>query len=308
MKKLILAASIAAIATGSANAATIYEGKGLTYKLKGDFQVQLRQDVGDDQNLDVEFDDLELKNSVVYDLNNGLKAFGQLDFGFKNAAEDKQDGSDLEEAYIGLDFGKVAVSVGKQDFATDEFGVEAAYELRSEADRFEEQGTDGDDTIRVNASLDNIYIAASYEIEAEGESSENGQSLDLFVSTELSGVELAAAYQTMEATPTSASKDTWGVSAAYDFGVAKLAADFSTTEDVADQYNLAAVIPVDKTTKVAVGMLNIKPETGDDVTEWYANVTYKFPSQKNVSVFAEIADTDEDDIEIGYLAGMRLKF
>ena len=40
MKKLILAASIAAIATGSANAATIYEGKGLTYKLKGDFQVQ----------------------------------------------------------------------------------------------------------------------------------------------------------------------------------------------------------------------------------------------------------------------------
>ncbi|BBB28966.1 porin [Neptunomonas japonica] len=308
MKKLILAASIAAIATGSANAATIYEGKGLTYKLKGDFQVQLRQDVGDDQNLDVEFDDLELKNSVVYDLKNGVKAFGQLDFGFKDAAEDKQDGSDLEEAYIGLDFGKVAVSIGKQNFATDEFGVEAAYELRSEADRFEEQGTDGDDTIRVNASLDNVYIAASYEIEAEGESSENGQSLDLFVSTELSGVELAAAYQTMEATPTSASKDTWGVSAAYDFGVAKLAADFSTTEDVADQYNLAAVVPVDKTTKVAVGMLNIKPETGDDVTEWYANVTYKFPSQKNVSVFAEIADTDEDDIEIGYLAGMRLKF
>jgi predicted porin len=90
--------------------------------------------------------------------------------------------------------------------------------------------------------------------------------------------------------------------------VAKLAADFSTTEDVADQYNLAAVIPVDKTTKVAVGMLNIKPETGDDVTEWYANVTYKFTSQKNVSVFAEIADSDEDDIEIGYLAGIRLKF
>ena len=308
MKKLILAASIAAIATGSANGATIYEGKGLTYKLKGDLQIQLRQDVGEDQSMDVEFDDLELKNSIVYELNNGLKAFGQLDFGFKDAAEDKQNGSDLEEAYIGLDFGKVAVSVGKQNFATDEFGVEAAYELRSEADRFEEQGTDGDDTIRVNASLDNVYIAASYEIEAEGESSENGKSLDLFVSTKLSGVELAAAYQSMEATPTSGSKDTWGVSAAYDFGIAKLAADFSTTEDTADQYNLAAVVPVDKTTKVAVGFLNIKPETGSDVTELYANVTYKFPSQKNVSVFAEIADTNEEGVDIGYLAGMRMKF
>ena len=308
MKKLILAASIAAIATGSANAATIYEGKGLIYKLKGDFQVQLRQDVGDDQNLDVEFDDLELKNSVVYELNNGLKAFGQLDFGFKDAAEGKQNGSDLEEAYIGLGFGKVAVSVGKQNFATDEFGVEAAYELRSEADRFEEQGTDGDDTIRVNASLDNVYIAASYEIEAEGESSENGKSLDLFVSTELSGVELAAAYQTMEITPISGSKDTWGVSATYDFGIAKLAADFSTTEGAVDQYNFSAVVPVDETTKVAIGLLNIKPEAGSDVTEWYANVTYKFPSQKNVSVFAEIADTDEEGVDIGYLAGMRLKF
>ncbi|WP_293267463.1 porin [Neptunomonas sp.] len=308
MKKLILAASIAAIASSSASAATVYEGKGLTYKLKGDFQVQLRQDVGKDQSLDVEFDDLELKNSVVYDLNNGMKAFGQLDFGFKDAAEDKKDGSKLEEAYIGLDFGSVAVSVGKQNFATDEFGVEAAYELRSDADRFEAQGTDGDDTIRVDMTLENAYVSASYEIEAEGESSENGQSFDVFASTKVAGIKMALAYQTMEATPISDSKDTWGISAAYDFGVAKLAADFSTTEDVADQYNIAAIMPVDKTTKIAVGMLSIEPESGDDVTEWYANVTYKFPSQKNVSVFAEIADTDEDDVEIGYLAGMRLKF
>lgn len=308
MKKLILAVSVAAVMASSANAATIYEGKGLTYKVKGDFQVQLRQDVGADQNLDVEFDDLELKNSVIYDLGNGLKAFGQLDFGFKDAAEDKQSGSKLEEAYLGLDFGKVAVSIGKQNFATDEFGVEAAYELRSKDDRFDAQGTDGDDTIRVNVTLDNAFIATSYEIDAEGEDSENGESFDLFASTEVSGIQLAVAYQTIKATPSAASVDTWGVSAGYDFGVVALAADYSSTDDVAEQYNLAAVIPVAETTKMAVGIVNTSPETGDDVTEWYANVTYKFPTQKNVSVFAEIADTDEDNIDLGYLAGIRLKF
>ena len=63
----------------------------------------------------VEFDDLELKNSVTYDLGNGLKAFGQLDFGFKDAAEDKQSGSKLEEAYMGVDFVMAAVAVGKQN-------------------------------------------------------------------------------------------------------------------------------------------------------------------------------------------------
>lgn len=62
MKKLTLAVAIS-VAAGSASAATIYEGKGFTYKLNGDLQVQLRQDVGNDQNPEIEFDDLELKTT-----------------------------------------------------------------------------------------------------------------------------------------------------------------------------------------------------------------------------------------------------
>ncbi|WP_297305794.1 hypothetical protein [Neptuniibacter sp.] len=42
MKKLILASAIAALAANSATAATVYENKGLTFKIKGDWQVQLR--------------------------------------------------------------------------------------------------------------------------------------------------------------------------------------------------------------------------------------------------------------------------
>ncbi|WP_027858623.1 porin [Marinobacterium jannaschii] len=309
MKKLVLAAAvIAATTAGSASAVTIYEGKGLTYKLKGDWQIQLRQDVGNDQNLDVEFDDLELKNSIAYDLGNDMTAFGQLDFGFKDAAENKQNGSDLEEAYVGLQFGNTAVAIGKQNYATDEFGVEAAYELKLDTDGFEERGTDGDDVIRVDVEMENFTFIASHDIEAEGESSESGQSFDLFAATSVAGLELAAAYQSKEAAVGADSVDTFGVSAAYKLGSVTLAADYSSTDDVADYYNVVAVVKAAKTTKVALGLQTVEPETGDEATEWYANVTYKFPTQKNVSVFAEIADTDEDNVDLGFLTGMRIKF
>lgn len=309
MKKLVLASAIvAASVAGAANAATIYEKNGLIYKMKGDWQIQLRQDAGDDQNLDVEFDDLEIKNSIAYDLGNGLTAFGQLDFGFKDDAEGKRDGSKLEEAYVGLAYENVALSIGERDFGSDEFGVEAAYENTLSEDGFDSQGTHGNDVVRLDAAFGAVNVIASVELESDGESSADGEVFDLFASTELNNLQLAAAYQTMKATPDADSVDTWGVSAMYDAGMVEVGADFSAIEDTADQANIVAKVAVNKSTKVAIGATNIEPEVGDDVTEWYANVTYKFPTQKNVSVFAEIADTDEDNVDAGFLTGMRIKF
>lgn len=314
MKKLLLAAAVSSFAAGSASAATIYEKDGFTYKLNGDFQVQLRQDPGADQNAEIEFDDLELKNYVSYDVGNDMKAFGRVDFGFKDAAEDKQDGSSLEEAYVGLQYGVASFSFGKQNFASDEFGVEEIYEDLVGEDQFDNVATDGDDTLRVDVELERVYIVASYEMDAEGEASENGEYFDLFASTNIAGLTLAAAYQ--NATPSIGAEDfdTWGVSASYDFDIATLAADYSVTDETsttAEQtlLNVAATFDVASTTGVAIGMQNYELDDGsDDVTGWYANVTYKFPAAKNVSVFAELSDTDEDNSDMGYLAGMRVKF
>ncbi|MBN0989600.1 porin [Amphritea pacifica] len=314
MKKLILAAAIAATTAGSASAATIYEGKGLTYKLKGDFQIQLRKDVGKDQNLNVDFDDLELKNSVIYDLGNDMKAFGQLDFGYKNAAngKDKESSSQLEEAYVGMQFGNVSVSVGQQNFAVDSFGVDEQLEDELKEDRFDATATDGNDVVRVDVNMDNFTLILSTELEADGEKSADGKGYDLFVSTSVAGVELGAAYQTFDEDPsTSGDVDVWGVSAMYDAGFAEFGVDYSKSDDgtvEASQYNVITIIPVAATTDLGLGLTKVEEDGQDDVSEWYVNVVYKFPTQKNVSVFAEIADTDEDGVKMGYLAGMRLKF
>lgn len=308
MKKLLLAVAVSAAAS-SASAVTVYEGNGFTYKLNGDLQVQLRKEIGEDEHADIEFDDLELKNHVSYDLGNDMKAFGRVDFGFKDAAEDKQDGSKLEEAYLGLSFGNTSVSFGKQNFASDEFGIEEAYELKTVSeDRFDGMETSGDDTIRMDIELESVYLVASYEMDAEGEDSENGEYFDLFASTNLGDLTLAAAYQNAKEAIGADSYDTWGVSASYDAGFATFAADYSSTDDIADLYNIAVSFPVASTTSMAIGMVNEDFDAGDDITEWYANVTYKFPTQKNVSLFAEIADSDEDGADMGYLAGMRVKF
>jgi len=319
MKKLLLAVAVSSMAVGSVNAATVYEKDGFTYKLNGDFQVQFRQATGFDERADVEYDDLELKNYVAYDLGNDLTAFGRLDVGFKDAAEKDENGSNLEEAYVGLKYGVASFSFGKQNFASDEFGIEQAIEVETiDEDRFDDTGTDGDDTIRIDIELENVYIAASHEMKStDGASSGiDGEYYDLFVATELAGLELAAAYQQSRAYGTADSADTWGLSASYDFGFMNLAADYSST-DVSDfeitQYNVAAVFAVASTTDVAVGMGNKEEDNADDITEWYANVTYKFPAAKNVSVFAEVAQSDlednsGDDADMGFLAGMRVKF
>ena len=313
MKKLILAAAIAATTAGSASAASIYEGKGLTYKLKGDFPIQLRKDVGADQKLDVEFDDLELKNTVIYDLGDDMKAFGQLDFGYKNSADAKSgyNGSQLEEAYVGLQFGNVSVSIGQQDFAVDSFGVDAQIEDKLKEDRFDATATSGNDVVRVDVNMDNFTLIATTELEAASEDSADGKGFDIFLSTSVAGVNLGAAYQNFDEDPTvSGDVDVWGVSASFDAGFAEFGVDYSKADDgttETDQYNLMTVVPVADTTDLGLGLTKVDDGSTDE-TEWYANVVYKFPAQKNVSVFAEVADTDKDGVKMGYLAGMRVKF
>lgn len=314
MKKLILTAAIAALTATSVNAATVYDAKGLKYDIKGDWQIQLRQKAGDDKKADVEFDDLEIKNTITYDLQDNLTAFGQLDFSFDKAAEGSQSGDKLEEAYIGVKYNNFAVSIGQQNFAVDSFGVEEAYESITSAikdDAFDKVATSGNDVLRADYTGENFTVIASTEISGDGAgSSTDGEGFDIFASTQLGGVTLGAGYQ--DYSNFTNDYTVWGLSAAYDAGVATIAADYSVAEDqnnVEIKYtNLATTFKVASTTSMAVGLVNVKEDGADDVTGWYTNVTYKFPTQKNVSLFAELGDTNEDNVDLGYMAGIRLKF
>lgn len=327
MKKVMSGAVLASLvmAAAGAQAATIVEKDGFTYKLKGDWQIQLRQDHGEDQDLDVEFDDLELKNYISYDLTEGLKAFGELDYGFKNAA-DKGEDPHLEEAYLGMAFGDGKFVFGKTGSAADEFGVAGYKETVVEDDAFDDVGaTSGDDLLKISYDFGMAGIIAAYELNPESEhSSANGSFYDAYVYFTTAGFTVAGAYQNFQAADAEILDETtgevigmdyaddvniYGISAEYDAEFMAIAADYSIAEDIESIWNIFVSAPVsDYTFGVGYQMTDYDADDADDVAGWYANVTYKFPTQKNVSLFAEVANSDEDNSDIGFLAGMRLKF
>lgn len=331
MKKLVIGVVLAAFlaVAGPAQAGTVLKKDNFTYKIKGDWQIQFRKEIGDDEDLDVEYDDLEIKNYAAYAINDNLTVFGELDFGFKNAADksDEDDGPHLEEAYLGVKFSDFKLMVGETDSAGDQFGIQGTKETVLADDCFDEFGaTDGDDLIKLEAEFaDMITVVAAYEIEADSEKShENGEFFDIFVGLNIQGFSAGVAFQNMQPYGYDDDLNIWGIQAGYDAGFASFGVDYSKTDadddllaaGIVDGYsdnvgilNIAVAVPVDTFT-FGAGYVMLTPEDDDedDINGWYLNVIYKFPSAKKVSLFAEVGDTDEDGADIGYLAGMRIKF
>lgn len=309
MKKNILAVAImTAISATSASAATLYEDNGFKYEMDGDIQVQLQKDNGEEKNLYVNFDALEFDNKVSYQLNDNLTAFGRIKFDFDDAAngDEDQKSAELKDGIVGFKYNKVSFSVGKQDYATDEFGIAEDYEMDSDDVAFDE--TDGDDVLLLNIDLDSVNIMLSTELQAKGEDSEGPQSFDAFASIELADWELAAAYQNREVEVGGDKVDSYGVSAIYDAGFAKFAADYSEAEDTLKVYNLVSMFNVNDATNMVLGYVNNKPEAESSIHEWYANVTYEFPEFDQVKVFAELSNTDAEGAEMAYMAGAEIEF
>jgi len=313
MKKLAIASAVAAlVAAGSSNAATIYDNKGLKFKIDGDFQIHLQKDIGNNQDLNLEFDDLEIKNKVSYDLGNGMKAFGQVHFGFKDAANNKNGDSyaELEEAFLGMQTGNFKFSFGKTNSAADEFGLGTYWESPLAEDAFDgKTATDGDDLLRLDVELESVTIVLSHEIEADSEASGDPEFTGLFIGGAFGGLELGAAVQSYSAAPGAADIDSWGIQASYDFGKFTLQADYSEVDGGAVDYehwNLAGSAMVTENVELGLGFQG-EEDAGVDDDGWYANATYRFPTQKNVYLFGELSDTDSGD-DMGYLAGMRVKF
>ncbi len=300
MNKTLNTAVISAllVMSASANAATLFENDKVKYTVKGDWQVQYRQKVGADEDAKVEFDDFELKNNITYKLDNGMTAIGQLDF------DPRSGTAELEEAYVGLGFGKTKITVGQQDTATDEFGLEEALEsFGISEDAFDEVGyTDGEDVLKIQTKFGNTKVVFSHDLE-EGDDDESATGI--FVGTEFGKLGLGAAYQTAKDNSASESFKTFGIQGSYEFGSAYVFADYSDTDDASAFTNLGTQFKAGKT-KYTLGLTQEKPNVGEDVTGWYVNGVHKL--SKNVSVHAEIADNDAPDTDPGFVAGMRIKF
>jgi predicted porin len=304
MSKILFALIATALVATGAQAATVFDKDGFKYSLSGDLEIQLQDlNTDADDDLDVAYDDLEIKNAVSYELGNGLTAFGELDFGFKEAAEgnSEDDSINMEEAYLGLGYENYTIRFGKTTSAGDDFGISQEIDLIG-GDGF--VYCSGDDLIKITADFDMVSVVAAYELQANDGS---GSSFyDILVSASVAGIDAAVAYENNS----DLDVDTFGISLAYDAEVVTVAADYTVTDydgtDV-DVWNFAAVVPVTDAATVAAGYVYTDVEGDDDeVNGYYLNVAYML--HNNVKLFAELGDSDEDDVDMAYLAGLQVVF
>ncbi len=311
---LVIAVALA-MAVGTTQAKTIYEADNFKLNLGGDWEIQLKQDAGTDEDLDVEYDDLEIQTGVEYTINDTLTAFGEADFGMKKAADDSdRDTPHIEDAYVGLRFQNVELVVGKTSSASDEFGVSGDFEAPVPAHAADEWGaTSGDDLIKVSVNIaDMVTLVASHEFSADSEDSNaDGEFTDFFASVEFSGMTLGVQYEIFEPAPEEEGMDTddmtfYGIMGTYDAKIFNVGLSYSVADETEDAIaNIFVGIPLDAV-ELGVGYTATLLDEGDDVNGWYVNAAYTLT--EGVTLKAEIGGNDEDDSDVGYFVGLKLKF
>ena len=298
-----LAAAATLMMSANASAVSLIKKDGFTLKLKGDYQLQLRKKTGESDNLNLEYDDLELKFHGDYNFGGGIGAFGVLDIDFKSEG-DNDAKRNLDEGYVGMKFGGTRIGLGKLNYVTDAFGVKVDYEMAADT-RFD--NTSGEDVIFANIGLGGgTKLNISTDI-AEGSDGDvkDESSIDVMLTTKVAGLGLAVAYQDYKADGESESVDTLGVSLKGKISSVKYGIAYSTN-DGGDQIDLSLKSKLGGSLTGAIAYSNFSPEEGDSVGTWYANLTHAF--HKQVKVFAEVGGDNKDDSDIGYVVGLRLRF
>lgn len=309
---LVLAVSLIA-ASSSLSAATIYEKDGFKFKMDGDIQIQLRKRTGSGEETHVDIDDSELKNKISYDLGNDLTAFAEAHF---DTGKDVDGAVESEETFVGIKSKNFKIQIGRMDYVTDDFATERGIEEPTNESAFEAGDTSGTDVILMEAKAGPMTFALSHDL---GDSSRNTElsSTDIYVSGKVnSNLQFGAAFQSLKEDATSDATRTSGINAELKIGKISVAADYSSRDDkhsdasLADLKvtNLSVAFPIAATTKTTLGITSQSNKSDTAADSWYANIVYKFPKAKNVSIFAEIENTNEQDSNMGFVAGMRVKF
>lgn len=314
MKKTALSVFVsAAFAASVASAATVYDEDGLKVDLKGDLELQYSKPSTEDSKSRLAWDDVAVKLSAAYELDNGYTALAYLSQDYKGATDGGDSDSEFDGAYVGLSKDALTIKAGETDYATDEFGITKDYELAA-GDLF---GPDSSgDVVRVEYAADAFSLYASVDIaeetvdETTGDDIEDESSFDVVAAFDVSGASIAVAYQSFTADQDADAVGTFGISGEYSVSGVDLAAAFTSIDEEDNEgtaFNIALGADVSEEVSLAGGMDFYSPDEGDDVSVWYVNATYTMA--KGVLAFAEFGSTDvEGEDELAYVFGYRVRF
>ncbi|OOF25407.1 hypothetical protein BZJ19_08860 [Salinivibrio proteolyticus] len=322
MKKTILAMAVPALlAAGSASASiNLYDADGVKVDASGAMEVQYIQEIGNNQDGKWRLDDGDFAINTEVAVSDKLSVIGAMAFEFENNDADSNSDEyrgDVEndELYVGFkgDWGQF--TAGRQYLLMDESGITKDYELSVNS-----FGVDIEQAAQVGKYVyDNgtFYGALTYTDYSEGDDTTDDQTIyEGRLGYRFADVDVRAYYQLAEDLGRVDDADT----EAYNFEIeyagienVGIAASYGRTIDKTgatdvdtDYISIAADYTMGKTT-FALGFDNKDVDNASsDVNGYYANVTYALHS--NAKVYAEVGDSDGDEQDWGYVAGMEVKF
>jgi predicted porin len=300
MKKTLIALSVL-VAAGSVNAATVYEEDGYKFDISGDIEVNYKQDIGDDQNAVINLDDGDFTFAAESAVNEDIAVIAELDLSAEGAVE---KGDDL---YVGMKAGATTVTVGRQLTFVDSMGQSSDFEFGLDtAEAATSLATSGDQVIKVVYD-DGQYYAGLDTVQYNTASADSDdKQLDLMAGARFGDAEVTAYYADGE--HSSVDSDALLLVGSYAFGDASVKATFGdASEGDVDttSFGVDFGYSMDKTS-FNIGMTNMDTDGSDDYNSYYANVSYAVA--KNATVFVELGDNDIDNQDMGYAAGLQVRF
>lgn len=346
MKKTILAMAVPALlAAGSASASiNLYDAEGVKVDVSGAAEVQYIQKIGNDRDGAWRLDDGDVQFDTEVTVSDKLSAIAAVDFEFESAdsVTDVDDNGDEQTRditgsngnvennvlYVGLkgDWGQF--TAGRQLLLMDDAGITKDYELS--VNSFGSDYTHAQQVGKYVYDNGTFYAAATYTDKSDGFEDDsqtagtegyNGDGDDIAIyegrlGYRVADVDARVYYQKADNINRDSddSVDTYNFEVEYagieNVGIAasvgRKSADLEGTDTDTDYVSIAADYTMGKTT-YAIGFDNKDvDDQQDDVNGYYANVTYALHS--NAKVYAEVGDSDGDEQDWGYVAGMEVKF
>ncbi|OOE57470.1 hypothetical protein BZG13_10530 [Salinivibrio sp. ML323] len=347
-KTILAMAVPALLAAGSASASiNLYDANGVKVDASGSAEVQYMQEIGNNQDAKWRLDDGDVQFDTEVAVSDSLSAIAAVDFEFESADSvtdidngGKEQTRDITGSngnvennvlYVGLkgDWGQF--TAGRQLLLMDDAGITKDYELAENAfgDGYNTHAQQVGKYVYDNGTF---YGAATYTDKSDGFDDGSLGDNDVDDKGYLAGddtriyearlgyrvadVDARVYYQKADNVDRTDDKEI----DAYNFeieyagienvglaaSVGRVSTDNGSNDLDTDYMSIAADYTMGKTT-FAVGYDNKDVEdNASDVNGYYANVTYALHS--NAHVYAEVGDSDGDEEDFGYVAGMEVKF
>lgn len=299
-------------AATAAHSATMHDADGITLELFGEVELQYVNDLDKDEDAIIDIDEATFGVEAGYDITDDVTAFGVVSF---DASDDDQNQSNavLDDAYVGFSSAKYGtITVGQQVTIFDDAGIGSDFEFGLAS--FYEQNDNGEQVIKYTLDRGNYYGGIAYLLD-NGESDDGLDAIDGKIGVRFGGADLTAFFGQGELAG-GGDVQNLNLEARYTFDAITVAAAYASVNSDADNSDmdnigLAATYQLDKTQFAAGWSLTevdsgSTTNNGDDYNTYFVNVSYSFI--ENVTAYAEIGGDDQDDTELGYVAGMNITF